>query len=199
MATRATQVVDGAFCAFRRNDVLSAGGWVYWNGEDNEITLRLYRIGFRTRYEPRAVAFEDVPDTYRSLRKQRVRWNRGGVYAHRRHMGALRSGAFEFGGIAILVWVLMFMKGGMRYFIYVYALLITLLAGVATLYTVAFLLILLLVIRGSAIAYYIARLGWWRDLVWIPMWPIASALKQSFAVDAFGTMVPGKGSPEFSE
>ena len=199
MATRATQVVDGAFCAFRRKDILDAGGWVYWNGEDNEITLRLYRIGFRTRYEPRAVAFEDVPENYRALRKQRVRWNRGGVYAHRRHFGALSSGAFEFGGIAVMVWALMFMRAGMRYFIYVYAFLVTLIAGVATIFTVAFILLLLLIVRGSFIAYYVARLGYWRDLVWIPFWPIGSAIKQAFAVDAFGSMVPGHGQAEFSE
>jgi cellulose synthase/poly-beta-1,6-N-acetylglucosamine synthase-like glycosyltransferase len=199
MATRATQVVDGAFCAFRRKDVLEAGGWVYWNGEDNEITLRLYRLGFLTRYEPGAVAFEDVPATLRSLEKQRVRWNRGGVYAHRRHFGALKAGSFEFGGIAVLVWVLMFMKSGMRYFVYVYALLITLLAGVSTLFTVAFIVLALLTLRGTVIAYYIARLGYWRDLFWIPLWPIGSAIKQAFAVEAFGTMVPGHGGPEFSE
>ena len=199
MGTRATQVVDGAFCAFRRRDILDAGGWVHWNGEDNEITLRLYRLGFRTRYEPKAVAFEDVPENYQALRKQRIRWNRGGVYAHRRHFGALGSGAFEFGGIAVMVWGLMFMKSGMRYFVYVYALLITLLAGVATIYTVAFILLVLLILRGSVIAYYIARLGWWRDLVWIPLWPVASAIKQSFSVEAFGTMVPGRGHAEFSE
>lgn len=199
MGTRATQVVDGAFCAFRRKDILAAGGWVYWNGEDNEITLRLYRLGFRSRYEPKAVAFEDVPENYRALRKQRIRWNRGGVYAHRRHFGALGSGAFEFGGIAIMVWALMFMKSGMRYFVYVYALLITLLVGVPTLFTVAFVLMIMLALRGSAIAYYIARLGWWRDLLWIPLWPIGSALKQAFSVEAFGTMLPGVGHPEFSE
>ena len=199
MGTRATQVVDGAFCAFRRKDILAAGGWVHWNGEDNEITLRLYRLGFRTRYEPNAVAFEDVPENFRALRKQRIRWNRGGVYAHRRHFGALGSGAMEFGGIAIMVWGLMFMKSGMRYFVYVYALLITVLAGVATLYTVAFILLTLLILRGSVIAYYIARLGWWRDLLWIPLWPVASAIKQSFSVEAFGTMIPGRGHAEFSE
>ena len=198
MATRSTQVVDGAFSSFRRKDMLAVGGWVPWNGEDNEITLRMYRLGYRTRYEPKALAFEDVPKDYAALRKQRVRWNRGGVFAHRRHLGALTSPAFEFGGIATLIWMLTFLKSGMRYLVYVYAVLVTLLAGIPTLITIAFVVAFLLIPRGGAIVYYLVRLGYYRDILWVLTWPVTSAIKQSFAVEAFGTMTPGHAI-EFSE
>lgn len=198
MATRSTQVVDGAFSSFRRKDMLEVGGWVPWNGEDNEITLRLYRLGYRTRYEPNALAFEDVPKDYAALRKQRVRWVRGGLFAHRRHLAALTSSTFEFGGIATLIWMLTFLKSGMRYLIYVYALLVTLIAGIPTIVTIAFVVVFLLIPRGGAIVYYLVRLGYYRDILWIPTWPVTSALKQSFAIEAFGTMTPGNAI-EFSE
>ena len=198
MATRSTQVVDGAFSSFRRKDMLEVGGWVPWNGEDNEITLRLYRLGYRTRYEPDAVAFEDVPKDYAALRKQRVRWNRGGLFAHRRHFGALTSSTFEFGGIATLIWVLTFLKSGMRYLVYIYAVIVTLLAGIPTLITIAFVVVFLLIPRGGAIVYYLVRLGYYRDILWVPTWPVTSAIKQSFAIEAFGTMTPGNAI-EFSE
>ena len=198
MATRSTQVVDGAFSSFRRKDMLEVGGWVPWNGEDNEITLRLYRLGYRTRYEPNALAFEDVPKDYAALRKQRVRWNRGGIFAHRRHLAALSSSAFEFGGIATLIWMMTFLKSGMRYLIYVYALLVTLVAGLPTLITIAFVVVFLLIPRGGAIVYYLVRLGYYRDIPWVVTWPVTSAIKQNFAIEAFGTMTPGN-AVEFSE
>ncbi|MGI0071280.1 MAG: glycosyltransferase [Thermoplasmata archaeon] len=198
MATRSTQVVDGAFSSFRRKDMLEVGGWVPWNGEDNEITLRLYRLGYRTRFEPKALVFEDVPEDYAALRKQRIRWNRGGLFAHRRHLPALTSPAFEFGGLATVIWALTFLKSGMRYMIYVYAALITLLTGIPTLITVAFVVAFLLIPRGAAICYYLVRLGYWRDVLWVPTWPLTSAIKQSFAVESFGTMTPGN-PVEFSE
>ena len=198
MATRSTQVVDGAFSSFRRKDMLEVGGWVPWNGEDNEITLRLYRLGYRTRFEPKALVFEDVPENYQALRKQRVRWNRGGLFAHRRHLGALTSPAFEFGGIATVIWALTFLKSGMRYLIYVYAVLVTLIAGIPTLITIAFVVAFLLIPRGGAIVYYLVRLGYWREILWVPTWPVTSAIKQAFAMEAFGTMTPGNAI-EFSE
>ena len=198
MATRSTQVVDGAFCAFRRADLAGMGGWVAWNGEDTEITLRIQRMGYRTRFEPRAAAFEDVPPDYASLRKQRIRWNRGGLFAHRRHFGALFSDAFEFGGLSVLLWLGFFVRGGVRTLIWAYALLATVILGFPTFFDVMVIAAVLLIPRGLVIGYYLVRFGRWRFLVYLPMWPVAGTIKQFFAIESFGSMLPG-ASAEFAE
>jgi cellulose synthase/poly-beta-1,6-N-acetylglucosamine synthase-like glycosyltransferase len=198
MATRTTQVVDGAFCAFRRRDLLAVGGWVSWNGEDTEITLRLERVGYNMRFETRTGAFEDVPPNYAALKKQRVRWNRGGFFAHRRHFGAIFSGSVEYGGIAMLFWFLLFIRGGLRSLIYVYAILVTVLLGIPTFYHLLIIVGLLLLPRALVIGYYLVRLRRWGYLPWLPIWPVAGAIKQFFTMEAFGTMLPGS-SPEFAE
>jgi cellulose synthase/poly-beta-1,6-N-acetylglucosamine synthase-like glycosyltransferase len=198
MATRTTQVVDGAFCAFRRSDLNAVGGWVAWNGEDTEITLRLQREGFRMRLELAAAAFEDVPSTYASLRKQRIRWNRGGLFAHRRHLGALFGEAFEFGGLAIIMWFTLFARSGLRGLVWAYAALLTILLGLPTILTVALITAILLIPRGVVIGFYLVRFGKWTYLPYIAAWPVTGSMKQFFSLEAFGTMLPGAAA-EFSE
>ena len=198
MATRSTQVVDGVFCAFRRKDLVDAGGWVSWNGEDTEITLRLQRQGYRMRLEMGAAAFEDVPVDLEGLRKQRIRWNRGGLFAHRRHLGSLYVEAFEFGGPAILLWFTFFARNGLRGLVWAYAALVTLVVGLPTLYHVAVIALILLVPRGVIIGYYMVRFGRWRYLPYVTIWPVTGAIKQFIGLEAFGSMLPGS-VPEFAE
>jgi cellulose synthase/poly-beta-1,6-N-acetylglucosamine synthase-like glycosyltransferase len=198
MATRSTQVVDGAFCAFRRRDVQEAGGWVPWNGEDTEITLRLQRAGYRMRFEPAAAAFEDVPEDLDGLRKQRIRWNRGGLFAHRRHLPSLFGDAVEFGGLAIVLWLTFFVRNGLRGLVWAYAALVTLLVGLPTLYSVALITAILLIPRGAIIGYYFVAFGRWRNLPYIATWPVTGTIKQYIALESLGTMLPGS-LPEFSE
>lgn len=198
MAYGAAQVVDGAFCAFRRTDLLATGGWADWNGEDTEITIRLERLGYRTRFETGALAREDVPETYAALKKQRIRWSRGGVFAHLRHYGSVFGEAPEFGGLALLVWLAMFTRGAMRHLVYLYAVLATLLLGLPTVYHLFLIVLLLLLPRAIVLGFYLVRLGRGRSLPWIGIWPATGAMKQFFTVESFGTMLPG-AIPEFSE
>ncbi len=198
MAFHTTQVVDGAYCAFRRKDLLHVGGWVAWNGEDTEITLRLQRLGFRMRFEPGAAAFEDVPANFAQLKKQRVRWTRGGSFAHRRHYGALLAEAPEFGGLAMAFWLTMFARGGVRQMIYVYAVMATLLLQLPTLFDFSVIIALLFVPRAVVMIYYALRMRRPDGVLWLPIWPGASFLKKFFTTEAFGTMLPG-AAPEFSE
>lgn len=191
MAFRAAEVVDGAFCAFRRQDLVDAGGWVDWNGEDTEITLRMQRRGFRMRFETGSTTYEDVPEDFSGLKKQRVRWNRGGIFAHMRHYGALFNGAPEYGGIALALWLTMFARGGMRHMIYLYAVLATVILALPTLENLAVIVGLLFVPRAVVIGYWTLRMHWTRELRWLPIWPAAAAFKQYFVTESFGTMLPG--------
>lgn len=76
--------VSGAFGLFRRSTVIEAGGYrTDTVGEDMELVLRLHRLHrlsgkpYRISFVPDPICWTEVPDTYRELRKQRVRWHRG--------------------------------------------------------------------------------------------------------------------------
>ena len=54
----------------------------------------------------------------------------------------------------------------------------------------AVLLLLALAIRAVPLAYFLGKMGRWDMLVWIPFFPVASVIKQSFRFEAFGLMGP---------
>jgi cellulose synthase/poly-beta-1,6-N-acetylglucosamine synthase-like glycosyltransferase len=79
-------VAPGPVSAYRV-DVLRAVGGVPDDtmSEDFDLTLRVIRHGLRVAYEPRAVAYTEAPRTDAELRRQRIRWGRGGLQALRHH------------------------------------------------------------------------------------------------------------------
>ena len=65
--------------------------------EDFDLTLQIIARGRRVAYEPRAIAYTEAPRTDAELRRQRIRWGRGGlqVFAkHRRMLGSPGLGLF---------------------------------------------------------------------------------------------------------
>jgi cellulose synthase/poly-beta-1,6-N-acetylglucosamine synthase-like glycosyltransferase len=190
MGARSGEVIDGLFSAFRRKDLVALGGWVPWNGEDTELSMRIQRLGYRVRMEFGARAYEDVPEDYDSLRRQRVRWARGILMANGQHYPSLLSRTPEFAGLGVLLWFLTFARSGVRSLVYVFLVLLLLILGVHALIDVAFLLLLALSIRAVPLAYFLGKMERWDMLVWIPFFPVASVLKQSFRFEAFGLMGP---------
>jgi cellulose synthase/poly-beta-1,6-N-acetylglucosamine synthase-like glycosyltransferase len=190
MGARSGEVIDGLFSAFRRKDLVALGGWVPWNGEDTELSMRIQRLGYRVRMEFGARAYEDVPADYDSLRRQRVRWARGILMANGQHYPSLLSDTPEFAGLGVLLWFLTFARSGVRSLVYVFLVLLLLILGVHALIDVAFLLLLALAIRAVPLAYFLGKMERWDMFVWIPFFPIASVLKQSFRFEAFGLMGP---------
>ncbi len=67
-------IVSGAFGAFRRSALDSVGAWDVGPGEDEDIVLRLRKLGYRIEFASRAECFTDVPENWRLLVKQRRRW-----------------------------------------------------------------------------------------------------------------------------
>ena len=72
-----TLVAQGAFSAYETRAVREAGGWENCMGEDIVLTYRLLASGRTSTYEPRAVAYTDVPETLGSFFRQRKRWAMG--------------------------------------------------------------------------------------------------------------------------
>jgi cellulose synthase/poly-beta-1,6-N-acetylglucosamine synthase-like glycosyltransferase len=77
-------IISGAFGLFRRETVISAGGYMYGTvGEDMELVARLRRQGVergtphRVEFIPDPVAWTQVPESLRVLGRQRDRWQRG--------------------------------------------------------------------------------------------------------------------------
>ncbi|HET7480957.1 MAG TPA: glycosyltransferase [Rubrobacteraceae bacterium] len=77
-------IISGAFGMFRKRDLISAGGYQHDTvGEDMELTTRIHRAlrendrKYRLSFVPDPIAWTEVPDTLRVLRRQRDRWHRG--------------------------------------------------------------------------------------------------------------------------
>lgn len=71
---QSTLVAQGAFSAYRTQDVRKIGGWQNVLGEDIVLTYQLLQQGLSSTYEPRAVAYTTVPATMSHLYNQRKRW-----------------------------------------------------------------------------------------------------------------------------
>jgi cellulose synthase/poly-beta-1,6-N-acetylglucosamine synthase-like glycosyltransferase len=191
MATRSAEVLDGLFSAFRRADLVELGGWVPWNGEDSEISIRVQRLGYKIRIEFGALALEDVPDGYDSLRKQRVRWSRGIIMANGQHYRSLLGPSPEFAGLGVLFWFLLVMRSGVRSLVYIYLVLLILFLGVPGLIYTIVLLGIATLIRAVPIGYFLIKMGRPDVLIWIPFFPVGNLIKQTFRFEAFGTLGPG--------
>ncbi len=93
-------IISGAFGLFRREAVVSVGGFSTSTvGEDMDLVLRLHRswkekkISYRIVFVPDPVCWTEVPEKWRTLYRQRNRWQRGtveNVVAHARML--LRPG-----------------------------------------------------------------------------------------------------------
>ncbi|MBS0339142.1 MAG: glycosyltransferase family 2 protein [Proteobacteria bacterium] len=77
-------VISGAFGLFRTETVVRVGGYKTRSiGEDMELVVRMHRelraqgVPYRMEFVPEPVCWTEVPEDYRSLRNQRVRWQRG--------------------------------------------------------------------------------------------------------------------------
>lgn len=76
-------VVSGAFGAFRAFALYEAGGYKKTIGEDMEITLNMQQLIKKSYpkgklvFVPKAECYTEVPADFKSLSKQRVRWQKG--------------------------------------------------------------------------------------------------------------------------
>lgn len=86
--------VSGVVAAFRKTALHRVG---YWSDdmvtEDIDVSWRLQLDHWDIRYEPNALAYILMPETFKGLWNQRLRWAKGGVEVLLRHAGSMRSWA----------------------------------------------------------------------------------------------------------
>lgn len=80
----------GSNCAYRWQALIGVG--CFEPGallEDSDLTLKLARAGWRTRFEPAAISYHTVPQTLAGYWRQHTRWARGFNQVARSHLGAV--------------------------------------------------------------------------------------------------------------
>jgi len=77
-------VISGAFGVFRKDVVLDVGGFLSDTvGEDMELVVRMHRLlrkkkkKYRMVFLADPVAWTEVPEDFKTLKSQRIRWQRG--------------------------------------------------------------------------------------------------------------------------
>ena len=79
-------VVPGAVGAWRRDLLEEAGGFSSDTlAEDQDLTLRIRRLGYKIGYEETAVAWTEAPDELSTLARQRFRWAYGTLQCMWKH------------------------------------------------------------------------------------------------------------------
>jgi cellulose synthase/poly-beta-1,6-N-acetylglucosamine synthase-like glycosyltransferase len=77
-------IISGAFGVFRKDAVVSVGGYRPDTiGEDMELIVRLHRLlrerrqPYRIEFVPDPVCWTEAPEDFKTLKNQRIRWQRG--------------------------------------------------------------------------------------------------------------------------
>lgn len=73
--------IPGTNFIMRREIIERIGGWdVKAVAEDTEISFRIYMMGYRIKFQPKSVTWEQEPQTIKVWFKQRTRWAKGNIY-----------------------------------------------------------------------------------------------------------------------
>lgn len=78
---KSTLVAQGAFSAYYKKNLVEVGGWPKTVGEDIVLTWKILELGYNTSHCADAIAFTNVPETYKDYFNQRKRWSRGLIEA----------------------------------------------------------------------------------------------------------------------
>src|SRR5436190_394727 len=74
--------VSGVMCAFRKRALQDAGWWAPETiTDDVDVSWRVQLAGWRLAYEPKAMCWILMPETFKGLWRQRLRWSAGGTSA----------------------------------------------------------------------------------------------------------------------
>lgn len=83
-------VVPGAFGVFRKQDIVNVGSYDKDTlTEDFDLTIKLLKTGGIVDSSSHGMAYTEVPSTWKTLYKQRLRWNTGTFQTISKHRDAL--------------------------------------------------------------------------------------------------------------
>ncbi len=77
----ALSIISGAFGIFKKDILIKVGGYRKTVGEDIDITLKVQQYkskknGLKVAYLPEAICYTEVPETWKGLYNQRIRWQK---------------------------------------------------------------------------------------------------------------------------
>ncbi|WP_066566135.1 poly-beta-1,6-N-acetyl-D-glucosamine synthase [Snodgrassella sp. CFCC 13594] len=79
--------VSGVICGFKAAVLKQVGGWsTNMITDDIDISWKVQRQGYSIAYEPRALCWVLMPETFKGFYKQRLRWAQGGAEVVFRYM-----------------------------------------------------------------------------------------------------------------
>lgn len=88
--------VSGAFGAFRREALTAFGAWDPELAEDADLSLKIKKLGWQIAFAPEAIAMTNAPETFRILKGQRFRWDKGAFRTYfRKHVDIMKFWRFD--------------------------------------------------------------------------------------------------------
>lgn len=84
-ALSGVSILPGTNFVIRKQVLDECGGWdEKAMTEDTELSIRIYKRGWKIDFAPEAVSWEEEPETFRSWLRQRTRWVQGNFYVLRK-------------------------------------------------------------------------------------------------------------------
>lgn len=97
----AVQVTPGPFSIFRKEVLLSLGGFDTKSlVEDQEIALRLQKHGYKINSTTDSDVYTEIPHNFFELMKQRTRWQRGGFWNSVKYLDMIHP---KYGDLGLIV------------------------------------------------------------------------------------------------
>lgn len=95
-STQSIMIISGAFGLFKASAIKEVGGYTLGSlGEDMDLVLKVRSLALkekkpcRIEFVPDAICWTQAPDDYKTLSKQRIRWQRGLLECLIRHKDIL--------------------------------------------------------------------------------------------------------------
>jgi len=157
--------IGGTGFAIRRETLEDLGGWDDGLVEDFSLHLKLTRAAVEVEYEPGLTVYDEKPETWAALVRQRKRWIRGHL------LEAIRPGNLGRGVLNdayLLSPLFVLLSGGLLLLGYAYAFAPGLVGTVGYYSPVAWLSIL--ATTAVAVAVTLARVGEWRRVPLVPLY-----------------------------
>ncbi len=88
------KIISGAFGAFEAKAIHAIKGWDIGPGLDGDITVKIRKSGHKVVFSHKAIGFTSVPNTFKKLTKQRLRWDKSIVrFRMRKHIDVFHPNA----------------------------------------------------------------------------------------------------------